>query len=102
MWLAVALILATPYQEPGLSGSDLAKFCDSPNPTLGVLCNVYLAGYMDGSAGRGYCTPEKVQLGSVAGQVRTWLRERPERLSEPAMRLVADALRQTYPCGKAR
>lgn len=44
------------------------------------------------------CDPE----GSVGGQwarvVEKWLKEHPERLHEPAVFLIVDALREAFPC----
>lgn len=62
----------------------------------------YVAGVHDAGRGVLFCTPTSTTNGQVSGIVAKYLSETAQRPSEPAARLVADALQKAFPCSAIR
>lgn len=77
----------------------LDKATDLTDRFIAVRAVGYVDGIADAAVGLGYtCYPAGVAQAQVREVVLKYLRDHPERLSEPARLLVLNGLFEAYPC----
>jgi hypothetical protein len=113
--LGVVLCLSSVQEaRADILGTYLIESCESKSESSRIFCLSFIHGAFVGYGWGTYkqalatdtyenpnvtiCAPAE----SVAGQwervVKKWLKEHPERLHEPAIILIVDAMRETFPC----
>ncbi len=111
--LAVALILA-PLTPPAraaqpdavpffMSGQGLWEPCNWPTDDAAATaaCVLYVVGVVDAlnlTPATRICLDMAAEKLQVAGVVKEWLKNHPERRTDPAARLVGMAMAEAYPC----
>lgn len=92
-----------------MTGNELASRCsEGASPQDDAYCLGYFDGFVDGdlvgrySAPRpipaSFCPPSTITLGQVRNVVLRYLKENPAQTHKMALELVADALKQAFPC----
>jgi hypothetical protein len=105
--IATCLLLASsvaPTQTTSYPASELLKDCRYslgerarvPRPFETGFCIGLVAGasYVDAKS----CAPENAPIGELMRVVLEYIEVRPQRLHEPFMKLVQEALRNKWPC----
>lgn len=108
--LASALLLSSSPASADVagykSGNDLLGWCENES----IACLTYIAGVSDthsvisgvSPAAKGFCSPEKVELGQLRRIVMKWLQGHPKNVHEQAAGLVLGALTDAFPCGEKK
>ncbi|WP_321860474.1 Rap1a/Tai family immunity protein [Burkholderia cenocepacia] len=79
----------------GMSRSDNSPYADAERHAMAG----YLAGVADATEGKAWCDNGRVKPGEIDSEVLAALRKLPrDALKASAARLVADVLRQKFPC----
>src|ERR1035437_4983242 len=85
-------------------GVDQAKLSDKEYNHRNI-CLFYVSGVLDGfrigDSATKICVPDEASMGEVALVVSKYLNQYPEKLHNPAVYLVIDALHTAFPCETA-
>jgi hypothetical protein len=83
-------------EEPNLTEADVVRDVASTGTCRGYLMGV--VDWLEREPAAGVCLPRETTLGELLNAVRGYGERHPEDLGESASRLVAGALRRSYPC----
>ena len=87
------------------NGNELYRWLEesensSGSPFESGLFSGYVAGVVDTGDGILFCTTSGVTRGQNSAVVAKYLKNNPEKWSQPADTLVIDAMKQAFPCKK--
>ena len=81
------------------NGNQLLEFCNSTKGSFERgLCGGYIAGIADKTDSTTYCIPSKATVCELIDVVKLWLRDHPEKRHLSGGVLVAEALKEKFPC----
>ena len=108
LWLA-GQSLSVPVQAAFMTGEVLREYCDADDRVLkhkatendihdSMACLSYIAGVHDSMRGMLFCTPDRFDNGEATETTKQFIRSHPEKLKEPASRIIIEALSAKFPC----
>lgn len=98
-----------PTEAAFITGEVLKQYCEADDRVLqnkasgndihdAMACLSYVAGVHDSMRGMLFCTPDHFDNGQATEMTKKFIRANPDKLKQPASRIIIEALGTAYPC----
>lgn len=98
-----------PTEAAFITGEVLKQYCEADDRVLqnkasgndihdAMACLSYVAGVHDSMRGMLFCTPDHFDNGQATEMTKKYIRANPDKLKQPASRIIIEALGTAYPC----
>ena len=92
-----------------ITGEILKEYCEADDRVLqnkasgndihdAMACLSYVAGVHDSMRGMLFCTPDQFDNGQATEMTKKYIRSHPDKLNQPAARIIIEALSGAFPC----